>query len=237
MSLHPDLSEHHGGLRLCLSPRVPIPGRGSPLSRYDVVVVFVVVVVSDELDFTCDFGLSDIDECLQTPNPCAYQCRNVPGSFRCQCPPGTVLLGDGRSCAGLEGRQPFGNRTRVRARLRPQLVSSLGRPILSRSTGASRITRQSCPAGYTQRDGTCVGESKSPRTAVLDVQHPRPAETKRFLEFFRQLFTFSLVAPWWFRCGRVRLQEVLSTRMQEHSGQLHVRVSSRISAPTRRPRL
>ncbi|XP_024909219.1 hemicentin-1 [Cynoglossus semilaevis] len=98
----------------------------------------------------------DIDECLQTPNPCAYQCRNVPGSFRCQCPPGTVLLGDGRSCAGLEGRQPFGNRTRVRARLRPQLVSSLGRPILSRSTGASRITRQSCPAGYTQRDGTCV---------------------------------------------------------------------------------
>lgn len=183
MSLHPDLSEHHGGLRLCLSPRVPIPGRGSPLSRYDVVVVFVVVVVSDELDFTCDFGLSDIDECLQTPNPCAYQCRNVPGSFRCQCPPGTVLLGDGRSCAGLEGRQPLGNRTRVRARLRPQLVSSLGRPILSRSTGASRITRQSCPAGYTQRDGTCVGESKSPRTAVLDVQHPRPAETKRLKVF------------------------------------------------------
>lgn len=146
-------------------------------------MVFVVVVVSDELDFTCDFGLSDIDECLQTPNPCAYQCRNVPGSFRCQCPPGTVLLGDGRSCAGLEGRQPFGNRTRVRARLRPQLVSSLGRPILSRSTGASRITRQSCPAGYTHRDGTCVGESKSPRTAVLDVQHPRPAETKRMKVF------------------------------------------------------
>ncbi|XP_030000348.1 hemicentin-1 [Sphaeramia orbicularis] len=98
----------------------------------------------------------DIDECLQTPNPCAYQCRNVPGSFRCACPPGTVLLGDGRSCAGLERGQTFTNGTRVRARLRPQLVSSLGRPILSRSTGVSRITRQSCPVGYTNRDGKCV---------------------------------------------------------------------------------
>ncbi|KAJ0019494.1 hypothetical protein NQD34_007063 [Periophthalmus magnuspinnatus] len=98
----------------------------------------------------------DIDECIQTPNPCAYQCRNVPGSFRCLCPPGTVLLGDGRSCAGLERGHAFTNGTRVRARIRPQLVSSVGRPILSRSTGVSRITRQSCPVGHTYRDGTCV---------------------------------------------------------------------------------
>ncbi|XP_033947808.1 hemicentin-1 [Pseudochaenichthys georgianus] len=98
----------------------------------------------------------DVDECQQTPNPCAFQCRNVPGSFRCQCPLGTVLLGDGRSCAGLERRQTFTNGTRVRARLRPQLVSSLGRPILSRTHGVSRITRQSCPVGYSNRDGTCV---------------------------------------------------------------------------------
>ncbi|KAK7933456.1 hypothetical protein WMY93_004352 [Mugilogobius chulae] len=98
----------------------------------------------------------DIDECIQTPNPCAYQCRNVPGSFRCLCPPGTVLLGDGRSCAGLERGHAYTNGTRVRARLRPQLVSSVGRPILSRATGVSRITRQSCPAGHTYRDGACV---------------------------------------------------------------------------------
>ncbi|XP_019718321.1 hemicentin-1 isoform X1 [Hippocampus comes] len=98
----------------------------------------------------------DVDECQQTPSPCAFQCRNVPGSFRCLCPPGTVLLGDGRSCAGLERGQFFTNGTRVRARLRPQLVSSLGRPILSRSHGVSRITRQSCPVGYTSRDGKCV---------------------------------------------------------------------------------
>ncbi|XP_019908484.3 hemicentin-1 isoform X2 [Esox lucius] len=98
----------------------------------------------------------DVDECQQTPSPCAHQCRNVPGSFRCLCPPGTVLLGDGRSCAGLERGQAFSNGTSVRARLRPQLVSSAGRPILSRHHGVSRITRQSCPIGYTNRDGTCV---------------------------------------------------------------------------------
>lgn len=103
------------------------------------------------------FFLPDVDECQQSPNPCAYQCRNVPGTFRCLCPSGTVLLGDGRSCAGLERGVAFSNGTRVRARLRPQLVSSLGRPILSRSHGVSRITRQSCPVGYTTRDGTCVG--------------------------------------------------------------------------------
>ncbi|XP_061842088.1 hemicentin-1 [Nerophis lumbriciformis] len=98
----------------------------------------------------------DVDECLQTPSPCVYQCRNVPGSFRCLCPPGTVLLGDGRSCAGLERGQTFTNGTRLRARLRPQLVSSIGRQILSRPHGVSRITRQSCPVGYTSKDGTCV---------------------------------------------------------------------------------
>ncbi|KAM9391508.1 hemicentin-1 [Pholidichthys leucotaenia] len=98
----------------------------------------------------------DIDECLQTPNPCVYQCRNVPGSFRCLCPPGTLLLGDGRSCAGLERGHTFTNGTRIRARLHPQLVSSLGRPILSRSHGVSRTARQSCPMGYTNRDGRCV---------------------------------------------------------------------------------
>ena len=48
-------------------------------------------------------GLSpDIDECERLPPPCAHTCSNTPGSFRCRCPPGRLLLGDGRSCAGLE---------------------------------------------------------------------------------------------------------------------------------------
>lgn len=133
------------------------------------------------------FYLSDIDECLQTPNPCAYQCRNVPGSFRCLCPPGTVLLGDGRSCAGLERGQTFTNGTRVRARLRPQLVSSVGRPILSRSHGVSRITRQSCPVGYANRDGTCVGECASEvRKSTLYFQ--AQSHTSMLILFFVQMW-------------------------------------------------
>ncbi|KAG5281490.1 hypothetical protein AALO_G00072830 [Alosa alosa] len=104
----------------------------------------------------------DIDECLQNPSPCAHQCRNVPGSFRCLCPPGTVLLGDGRSCAGLERGHTLRNGTRVRVPLRPQLVSTLGRPYLPRLAQvperqhSSRSPRHGCPAGYTSEDGTCV---------------------------------------------------------------------------------
>uniref|UniRef100_A0A8B9JKN2 Cell adhesion molecule-related/down-regulated by oncogenes n=1 Tax=Astyanax mexicanus TaxID=7994 RepID=A0A8B9JKN2_ASTMX len=117
---------------------------------------------------SCPVGLTqaeggvcvDIDECAQTPNPCAYKCRNVPGSFRCVCPPGTVLLGDGRSCAGLERGHIFTNSTSFRARLRPQLVSTLGRPVLTPfqidHQGSSRSPRHGCPPGFTNKEGTCV---------------------------------------------------------------------------------
>lgn len=44
----------------------------------------------------------DINECERLPQPCAHQCINTPGSFKCTCPPGRHLLGDGKSCAGLE---------------------------------------------------------------------------------------------------------------------------------------
>ncbi|XP_066569261.1 hemicentin-1 isoform X1 [Amia ocellicauda] len=104
----------------------------------------------------------DIDECLQLPSPCAHQCRNVAGSFRCLCPPGTALLGDGRSCAGLDRRLASSNATAILARLRPQLVSTLGRPILthlsvqSGDEGLSPSHRQVCPPGYSSREGACV---------------------------------------------------------------------------------
>ncbi|XP_036382492.1 hemicentin-1 [Megalops cyprinoides] len=102
----------------------------------------------------------DIDECQQVPSPCAHQCRNVPGSFRCLCPPGTTLLGDGRSCAGLE--RGLANGTRVLARLRPQLVSTRGRPVLGRLSvqpeqhSLSHSTRYGCPLGFTRKDSVCV---------------------------------------------------------------------------------
>lgn len=45
---------------------------------------------------------ADINECERVPMPCAFQCVNSPGSYKCTCPPGLHLLGDGKSCAGLE---------------------------------------------------------------------------------------------------------------------------------------
>lgn len=166
--------------------------------------------MSSMSEWLSSFCLPDIDECQQSPNPCAHQCRNVPGSFRCLCPPGAVLLGDGRSCAGLERGQTFSNGTRVRARLRPQLVSSVGRPILSRSSGASRITRQSCPVGYTSRDGACVGRLSGDVRPWIVWLLPSPCSPHR--------------------CRRVSAQEALSARVPQHSGQLSVSVSSRIPA-------
>ena len=167
-----------------MSQRLQIPGSGPPMSGYDICCVcFIVQLTNDAHTLEPTqvlYYLSDIDECLQTPNPCAYQCRNVPGSFRCLCPPGTVLLGDGRSCAGLERGQTFANGTRVRARLRPQLVSSQGRPILSRSHGVSRITRQSCPVGYTNRDGTCVGEYAS-KVHAYSIQKQRGIKCPHYI--------------------------------------------------------
>ncbi len=196
VSLHSDLSEHNRRLRLCMSQRLQISGSRPSMSGYDILlcVCFTIQLTNDAFtwEFTWAlFYLSDIDECLQTPNPCAFQCRNVPGSFRCLCPPGTVLLGDGRSCAGLERGQTFTNGTRVRTRLRPQLVSSLGRPILSRSHGVSRITRQSCPAGYTNRDGTCVGgcmqHSKTQKVHIIPSCWPLDFHACLFMIFSVQM--------------------------------------------------
>ena len=35
----------------------------------------------------------DIDECSLESNPCVRHCENLPGSFKCYCPPGRT--GDG----------------------------------------------------------------------------------------------------------------------------------------------
>ncbi|XP_017692918.1 PREDICTED: fibulin-7 isoform X2 [Lepidothrix coronata] len=36
------------------------------------------------------------------PRLCVHSCVNLPGSFRCSCPSGYVLLGDGRSCEDID---------------------------------------------------------------------------------------------------------------------------------------
>lgn len=58
--------------------------------------------VSPSLPVLCFAVRADINECERVPMPCAYQCVNSPGSYTCTCPPGRYLLGDGKSCAGLE---------------------------------------------------------------------------------------------------------------------------------------
>ncbi|XP_066506011.1 hemicentin-2-like [Hoplias malabaricus] len=94
------------------------------------------------------------------PSPCAHLCRNVPGSFRCVCPVGSVLLGDGRSCASLDRGRISTNRTRPWTRLRPQLLSTQNRPFLTRtqseSQGPIQQTMHSCAPGFILKNHICV---------------------------------------------------------------------------------
>lgn len=47
------------------------------------------------------FYFLDIDECKLYGSPCSHECINVPGSFKCSCPDGFLLLNNGR-CKGNE---------------------------------------------------------------------------------------------------------------------------------------
>ncbi|XP_025966184.2 fibulin-7 [Dromaius novaehollandiae] len=61
-----------------------------------------------QMSGTVDNGLcQDIDECevykLEgAPRLCMHTCINVPGSYRCACPRGYNLLGDGKSCEDID---------------------------------------------------------------------------------------------------------------------------------------
>lgn len=48
----------------------------------------------------CLSPLSDVDECSEQ-QPCAQDCMNTAGSYRCACKEGYSLGGDGRSCQKL----------------------------------------------------------------------------------------------------------------------------------------
>lgn len=45
----------------------------------------------------------DIDECTESnPMPCmGGKCINTPGSYRCDCPAGTEVMGAGIDCEGM----------------------------------------------------------------------------------------------------------------------------------------
>lgn len=125
---------------------------------------------------------ADINECERLPQPCAHQCINTPGSFKCTCPSGRHLLGDGKSCAGLE-RLPsyesysFGYRTSQSSperssyqRLYHNLASQSYHSHSATSTGRyrSRSRRETpvhttqqgflgCQQGFESRGGSCLG--------------------------------------------------------------------------------
>ncbi|XP_074654070.1 hemicentin-1-like [Tubulanus polymorphus] len=108
---------------------------------------------------------TDIDECKETPSPCAYKCRNFWGSYLCICPPYQKLLADGRSCAGIEYLGPervhhstarrggdqyqqtndrYGYDQNYRWRSRRSLLGFIGR------------RQRPCITGYYLKHGECI---------------------------------------------------------------------------------
>ncbi|XP_049752935.1 hemicentin-2 isoform X2 [Elephas maximus indicus] len=107
----------------------------------------------------------DINECLQLPRACVFQCHNLQGSYRCLCPPGQTLLPDGKACTPvvrsgqnvttishrgpfapwLQARTPIPGgsyHTWVSFRLGPVSLSSMGRAW--------------CPPGFIRQNGICT---------------------------------------------------------------------------------
>ena len=120
---------------------------------------------------------ADINECEQVPKLCAHQCSNSPGSFKCVCPPGQHLLGDGKSCAGLERLSDYGTQyssynlarfSPVRRDYQPpqhyrqhsQIYSSYSEYRNSRASFSRnrRTLRKTCPEGSEANHETCVGK-------------------------------------------------------------------------------
>lgn len=117
--------------------------------------------------------LPDINECLQLPRPCAYQCHNLQGSYRCLCPPGHTLLRDGKACTPLEQRGP--NVTTVSHRgpwvpwLRPRAPVPNGSyhawvSLRPGPRALSSMSRAWCPTGFIRQNGVCTGKAEPPPT-------------------------------------------------------------------------
>lgn len=142
-----------------------------------VFCVYMCMCVFFFLFFMYHGTRADINECEQVPKPCAYQCFNTPGSFKCVCPPGQHLLGDGKSCAGLERLPHYGTQyssynlarySPVRNNYQPQqhyrqyshLYSSYSEYRNSRTSlsRTRRTLRKTCPPGSEASHDTRVGK-------------------------------------------------------------------------------
>lgn len=116
---------------------------------------------------------TDINECLQLPTPCVYQCHNLQGSYRCLCPPGQSLLRDGRTCSPLERSSQNITTVSHRSPFASWLRSRIPRPngsyhawvSLRPGSGAlSSMERAWCPPGFIRQDGVCTGKAGSGHT-------------------------------------------------------------------------
>lgn len=111
----------------------------------------------------------DINECLQLPRTCTFQCQNVQGGYRCLCPPGQTLLRDGKTCTPLEQREQNGTTVSHRGPLVPLLRPRTPLPrgsyhawvSLRTGSGApSSLGRAWCPAGFIRQNGVCTGKAE-----------------------------------------------------------------------------
>lgn len=113
------------------------------------------------------FPPPDVNECLQFPPPCAFECRNLRGSYECLCPAGRTLLPGGQcGTAGTDAGDTMGSV--------PQDTPLHWQGLSSHPRGRSFYTQLAlrrvakdvgmgarsppCPMGYIRRNGTCTGE-------------------------------------------------------------------------------
>lgn len=110
----------------------------------------------------------DINECLQLPRTCAYQCHNLQGSYRCLCPPGQTLLRDGKTCTPLEHNVQNVTTVSHRGPLVPWLRPRAPIPggsyhawvSLRPGPRALSVVRAWCPPGFIRQNGICTGKTE-----------------------------------------------------------------------------
>lgn len=115
------------------------------------------------------FPPPDINECLQFPPPCAFECRNLRGSYKCLCPSGRTLLPDGECGAAEEDGGDTTDSTHRNIPARRLGPSSPWEGSLYTQLALRRVAKDvglgargpPCPMGFIRRNGTCTGECAS----------------------------------------------------------------------------
>jgi len=151
----------------------------------------------------------DVNECLQFPPPCAFECRNLRGSYQCLCPPSRTLLPGGEcGTAGVDGGDTTGSTPRdpplhwLRPS-NPQGRSFYTQLALRRVAKAAGLGARGppCPTGFVRRNGTCAGECVSGQgfAGGLEATLPRRQLLPRF-PFSLACLLVGSGSPWAWPC-------------------------------------